>query len=299
MSNRNLITRTLDVELTQQQVENLKHHYAGVVKHLENRLPLNHRVLENLKLELTGIVNLLPEWKKVLNDIYHSGDYYRLLLRHRDNEILNLPWNMAIDKNSGKSLGTIRQLYLCKGISDYFKEDAHFTTTAAPLKVLVMVSAPEDLGIAEWFSYEAEEFAILEALSPLMESGQVEIDFTEDGSLETLERRLIDCKYHILHFSGHGIFKKGESKGYLLLEDALNMKKHLVADRDFADTVNANPDYLVPMVVLSSCQTAMGGSEASLRGVTNHLLRIGVPVVVSMGMSILDKYAAYFSAFLY
>jgi tetratricopeptide (TPR) repeat protein len=299
MPNRKVISQTLDLELTHQQVENLKRHYAGVVKHLENRLPLNHSVLENLKVELTGIVNLLPEWKKVLNDIYNSGDYYRLLLRHRDNEILNLPWSMAVDKNSGKSLGAIRQLYLCKGIHNYFSEETNFTTTAAPLKVLVMISAPEDLGISGQFFYEVEEFAILQAFSPLMESGQVEIDFTENGSLESLEKKLIECKYHILHFSGHGIYKKRNNQGYLLLEDAMNMKRHLVEDRDFADTVNGNPDYLVPMVLLSSCQTAVGGSEETLRGVTNHLLRIGVPVVVSMGMSILDKYAAYFSAYLY
>lgn len=68
---------------------------------------------------------------------------------------------------------------------------------------------------------------------------------------------------------------------------------------DFAETVDCNPQYKVPMVVLSSCQTAKGSSEKGLRGVTNHLLRVGVPVVVSMGMSIDDHYAAQFSAHFY
>jgi hypothetical protein len=181
MPERNLINCAIDLELTSQQIKNLKRHYSGVVKHMEQNLPLSAGVMDDLQKELTGIVNSLPEWKEMLNDIYRSGNYYRLLLRHHDNEILNLPWNMALDENSGKLLGNLQQLYLCKGIRDYFKEEMSFTTTAAPLKVLVMISAPEDLGIAEWFSYEDEELAIIEALSPLMETGEVEVDFCEVG----------------------------------------------------------------------------------------------------------------------
>ncbi|MDZ4682020.1 MAG: hypothetical protein SGI94_16390 [Saprospiraceae bacterium] len=45
-----------------------------------------------------------------------------------------------------------------------------------PLKVLVMVAAPESDKSAR-LDYESEENIVLDALSPLMRSGEVEVDF--------------------------------------------------------------------------------------------------------------------------
>jgi len=79
----------------------------------------------------------------------------------------------------------------------------------------------------------------------------------------------------------------------------LTLATQWVTDQEFAAVVNSDPDYRVPLVVLASCQTAQGTVDMGLRGVTNQLLRIGVPLVVSMGMSIKDYYATYFSARFY
>jgi hypothetical protein len=277
-----------------------------IFQHLEKSLPLKMAMLQALKDELSGIVNKTSEWQKVLTKIHDSGDYYCIHLLHPDNEILNLPWSMTVDAVSGQPLGSIRQLYLTKSIPRHFKEESKdFTKAAPPLKILIMVSLPEDpddqvkQGWEKRISYEEEEFRILKAFEPLMQTGQVEIDFTEDGSLKALERKLKANKYHILHFSGHAIFSEKDNTGYLQLENPVNLRTDRVTARDFANTINCNPEYQVPMVVLYSCQTAKGSSEKGLRGVTNHLLRIGVPVVVSMGMSIKDYYAAQFAAHFY
>ncbi|UCH94043.1 MAG: tetratricopeptide repeat protein [Candidatus Aminicenantes bacterium] len=295
-----MLYKTISLQLTTKKMERLKKHFRKVLQYLESGLPLRLTMMKELADDLTKIVNHSRQWQEVLQGINDSGEFYCVHLQHPDNEILNLPWSMAVDDISGKPLGQIAQLYLTKTIPGYFKpSDRDLQAAAPPLKILIMISSPEDSPWGQYLSYEEEEFEILKAFEPLMQTGQVQIDFTEDGSLDTLERKLMANKYHILHFSGHSLFNEADKTGYLLLEDPLTLKSQKVTDRDFAETVHSNPYYQVPMVVLSSCQTAKGSMEKGYGGVSNQLLRMGVPVVVAMGMHISDKYAALFASRFY
>jgi tetratricopeptide (TPR) repeat protein len=295
-----IIHKDLTIQLKEPQIKQLKGHYRKVIRHLEEGFHLKLKVLEALKNDLSGIINHSPQWQEVLHSIHDGDDFYCIHLMHPDNEILNLPWSMAVDSKSNKQLGNIERLYLTKSIPGCFEEKGtDFPKAPAPLKVLVMISSPEDTEWIHRLSYEEEEYAILKAFEPLMQQGAVEVDFTEDGSLEALERKLKTNKYHILHFSGHAIFREKDKTGYLQLENPLNLNTQLAAAKDFASAVNCHTQHKVPMVMLSSCQTAQGYTEEGLRGVTNHLLRQGVPVVISMGMAVKDKYAALFSAYFY
>ena len=292
--------KTIDLELTQKQAEILKSHYQQVIAHLEKDKPLRMDVLSGLQQAMSTVVKETPRWQAVLQAVAGSDDHTCLHLLHKDNEILNLPWSLALDPVSGNPLGQVERLYLAKSIPGIFKAGkAALSAAAPPLKVLLMIASPEDSEWKERLSYEEEEFEILQAFDPLMRSGLVEIDFTDDGSLESLERKLAANRYHILHFSGHATYNKKKETGYLEMEDPLSLKKARVEAKDFAAAVNSNPRYRVPMVVLSSCRTAQGGSEAGLKGVTNHLLLQGVTAVISMGLSIIDRYAARFSAHFY
>jgi tetratricopeptide (TPR) repeat protein len=292
--------KTIQLDLSDGQITTLKAQNARLLEHLEKGLPLEFKVLEDLNAQLSKIVNSNSDFIEVLEKINNSGEYCAVQLMHNDNEILNLPWSAAIDKFSGKALGIIRQLFLAKSLPRHSEaryeanDEANGPKAPLPLKILIMISSPEDTDHKSRLSYEDEEFRIFSAFEPLLQSGQVEIDFTDDGSLEALERKLKKNKYHVLHFSGHGIFQDRE--GMLVLEDPLSLKTQLTRAEDFADTVNCNPDYKVPLVILSSCQTAQGGSETALRGVTNQLLNKGLASVIAMGMSIMDHYAKIFSA---
>ncbi|MFQ5589286.1 MAG: CHAT domain-containing protein, partial [Nitrospiria bacterium] len=290
--------KQVHLELSDGQIAALEAHNAKLFKHLEENEPLRVRILDDLKAELSKIVNSTPGFVDVLQQISHSGDHVALQVLNKNNEILNLPWSMAVDDRSGQALGQLRQLNLIKSLPEYLHPVARPTETAAPpLKILVMISSPENADHTTRLSHEAEEFQILSAFEPLLQSGQVEIDFTEDGSLEALERKLRKNRYHVLHFTGHGQFKNG--KGYLQLENPLNLHAEETEAETFAQSLNCDPDHKIPLVLLSSCQTAQGGSEAGLRGVSNQLLKIGTPAVISMGMSIKDRYASEFAAAFY
>ncbi len=293
-----MIKKEILLDISDERKNRLKLLNIKIINHLEEGFDLRLSILNELKMELSGIVQANPELVKTLEAINRSGDYYDALFLDNDNEILNLPWTMAIDPVSGKQLGDIQQLLISKALPGYFKtSDQSIAQLAPPLKILIMISSPEDAGHKDRLSYEDEEFLILKAFQPLLSAGLAQIDFTDDGSCEALKRKITANKYHILHYSGHAVFN--DESGYLMLEQPLNLNTDIVNAEDFADVLNCNPDYRIPIVVLASCQTARGDNETGIRGVTNHLLKVGVSAVLSMGMSIKDKYATHFCAKFY
>ena len=294
-----VITISVEPIITAEQLTALKEHNARLVPQLEHHLPVEHGVLSQMATLLGQVVQQTPAWVDVLHRIQEGGDHHLVRLLHDDNEVLNLPWGMAPDPVSNQSLSTIRRLMLTK-CPKKLTGDAGpgpLVLPAAPLKVLVMISSPDDSEYDKRLSFEDEEFLILQAFSPLMESGQVEVDFTDDGSLEALERKLQANRYHILHVSGHAVCKEG--RGMLQLEHPLSLKAQEATADEFAESLNCNADYRVPLVVLSCCQSAQGDVEKGLAGVTNRLLQAGVPAVVGMGASVSDHYAALFAASFY
>ncbi|MCP4217661.1 MAG: tetratricopeptide repeat protein, partial [bacterium] len=301
----------LRLELSREQIDTLKKNYREISQAVDNHTPLPGTGADQLKKTLSRAVAAQPGWRYLMERIHAGGDYYCLHLLHQDNFILNLPWGMAADPVSGKPLESLQQLFLCGGIAEYYSaEPGVFSTPPAPLKVLVMIASPEPRdgrGRAtpmaadgqKRLSYEQEEELILDAFEPLRVSGEVEVHFTENGSLDALREKLLKNHYHILHVTGHATFNEEKRMGFLELEDPLHMQAQSVSSADFADAVNCNPDFRVPMVVLSCCRSAVGGKEKNFGGLTDMLHKKGVPVVVSMGMSIADSYAAVFSARLY
>ncbi len=303
-----MLHHNLDLKLTEAQETELKGLYRDVENHLEKEKPLDMEVLSGLKERLSRIAAENSQWARIMAEFEKSGQDYCLHLMHSDEEILNLPWAMADGSGpfAHQQLGVIPGFYLTRGKPDCFlQEVGELNLAPAPLKVLVMVSSPEAPRGAHpesWkqrLSYEEEENALLEAFEPLMQQGLVEIDFTETGSLNALEEKLTHNHYHILHFSGHAIYNDEKNEGFLELEHPVTLEPALTPDRDFARVVNCSPQSRVPLVVLASCQTAKGGGDKGISGVTNRLMRIGVPAVLSMGMSIVDRYATCFSRFFY
>ena len=192
-----MIRKTIDLVISDKQIQTLKEQNKRVIDHLEQHARLNPQILEKLKDEMTDVINGNSEFSGLLRNL--KGDHHEIALMHRDNEILNLPWAMAVDAHSGSSLEAIQELYLVKAAPGRYEDRDYTQKIAPPLKILVMISSPEDIDHKDRLSYEDEEFLILEAFQPLLESGLVKIDFTDDGSLEALKRKIERNRYHILH----------------------------------------------------------------------------------------------------
>jgi CHAT domain len=86
-----------------------------------------------------------------------------------------------------------------------------------PLKMLALVASPLDLKGNERLEIEREQEILLEAVNAPTGQGRLHLDFEDEAKLEILEESL-EARYHILHFTGHGI--PPADGGGLLLEDA-------------------------------------------------------------------------------
>ncbi len=295
MDHSNVYTYQLD--LSEEARQELNDQYQLLLTSIERRIRLLPRHLDALRPFMRKHLERMPEFKEIYEDT--SAKKYHIHLQHSDNTILNLPWRLAVEDR--------QNIHITKGTGKNGAFSAYQPKIPLPLKILVMVSAPEDIHETGRLDYETEERRILEAFEGLFSEGRIEIDFTEDGSLESLAEKLRKNRYHILHFSGHGAYTKKlnketgkeEGTGYLLLENKYTLNQERVSATQFANTLNIRSAHLPALVVLSSCQTSQGELTEGIKGVVNHLLSIGVPSVVGMSFSISDYFATSFAATLY
>ena len=289
-------TKHIQLQITEQETQTLKNQFTALTNAIESNKFATQADISPLTNSLAQVVNTNSQLSDLLKTANNSDEFFVVNLQHHDPEILNLPWGMAVDNHSNKQLNDLRQIYFTKGLlsetGDAFPE---ISTELAPLplKILVMVSSPEDATYQNRLSFENEERSILHAFEPLYSSDNVEVHFTNNGSIEELRSKIEINKYHILHFSGHGIFSKG--KGYLMLEDEYSLKNSKTSGHDFAKALLREDGYKIPLIMLSACQTMAGSVEKGFHNVTYDLLQHGFPNVLAMSMSVMDYYATMFA----
>ncbi|MEZ4884559.1 MAG: CHAT domain-containing protein [Chitinophagales bacterium] len=271
--------------------------YLKECRSLQKPFYLPAHLAEKFQQSLNEILATGDHWLQFFGQLHSTAEHQLLQLESDSNFLLNQFWRMAQSPTTKELLADIPHLFLANQLKNHPSTTAFKANNPLPLKILVMISSPENSAVDKLLDYEAEERQLLEAFEPLFEHGQVQIDFTDVGSLESLAEKLRDNPYHILHFSGHGTYQDGV--GYLELEDHLSMNSKLVKAADFAEVLNRKPEHRPALVLLSSCLTARGTADDQLSGMTNYLLHQGIPAVVAMGWSILDSYAIQFAAELY
>jgi tetratricopeptide (TPR) repeat protein len=164
------------------------------------------------------------------------------------------------------------------------------------ISMLVVISSPMNLPEHMVLNTEKEQEVILEALDKLHRERKLDIDFVDDASLDTIQDYLSEKNYHILHFTGHGIFDENKDKGFLLLGDSRGRMENVENER--MATILQNHKSL-RLVVLSSCQSAKASNNTGYPDLSRTLLRKGIPAVLSMQHSILDPSAIDFAGRLY
>jgi tetratricopeptide (TPR) repeat protein len=278
--------KTLKLNLTESQIHKLTQLNEILSQKLEQIGTLRPEMLADLTIEIKRILEAQTEFQNIAAKIQNKQT--RLHLTHDNPNILNLPWRLATQN--------LENLYLTKG-KNIERDLPILKADNPPLKILVMISSPENSDYDSILDYEKEEDQIIQAFEPLFDIGQVEIDFTDDGSLENLAEKLAANRYHIVHFSGHGIYR--DNTGYLALEDSLTMNQQMVKAEDFAQVFQLSLKNMPALIVLSSCQTAKGGTELGMQSVAGELLLKGLPAVIAMSVSVTDYFATYFASALY
>ena len=156
-------------------------------------------------------------------------------------------------------------------------------TTPLPLRILVVISAPDD---ATPLDSEEEIGVIQTALDEAVRTGRVLVEYLDDATLENVGERLRHFQPHILHYTGHGFYSAQEQRSYLALERD-DGTTHPVSISDLRP-------YLIDtkalrFVVLSGCQTAQTSDLDAFSGVATGLLQQEIPAVLAMQFAILDQ----------
>jgi hypothetical protein len=171
----------------------------------------------------------LAKWGRQLYDaLFKSGDN-RELLNHlqkqqpprlltiatRDPKPLRLPWELMADSRGPlfrQDITIRRQLETARAPIDY--------QTGLPLRILLIVSRPGDLGFID---PRLSSCYMLDALETL--GDDVCVDFCRPPTLVQLDEMLSHARrqkepYHIVHFDGHGKFLPEIELGALCFERA-------------------------------------------------------------------------------
>jgi tetratricopeptide (TPR) repeat protein len=212
-------------------------------------------------------------WQQFLDT---PADGKLLTIDATDPRVLRLPWELLADEGGHifvRRISVRRRLQQVTTVP--------IRAFALPVRVLVVVSRPEDAGFID---PRAVSRPLLDALDEL--GDQVVVEFLYPPTLPALTERLSDSKappVHVVHFDGHGVYDVTMGLGYLLFED----------DKHRADRVDANRlgtllyDCGVPLMALNACQSAKQEEANPYASVAARLIRAGVGSVLAMNYSVL------------
>jgi tetratricopeptide (TPR) repeat protein len=227
-----------------------------------------------------------------------------------DPAILSLPWELL--RESEFFLFETPRITIRRCLYDVADGREIFEVEPQPkLRMLFVTSRPEGSGFID---PRADALPVLNAIAQIA-GDRIEVEFLRPATYDNLKARLESrgehrgkLPIHILHFDGHGSFRrqktakdadrdlpKGElaqmrgrndeqeNMGYLLFEKADG-----TTDPRSAKEISAMlHTKKISLVVLSACQSAMAAGEDPLSCVAARLTSGGLPAVIAMTYSVL------------
>ena len=160
------------------------------------------------------------------------------------------------------------------------------------VRILGVISSPANQAK---LNVEREKQQITDAVQPMVASGRLVLDWLDNATLSTLQTKLAENEYHILHYVGHGSFTSGNESAIYLENDAGEAVD--VDPQRFAQLLADETG--IRLIVLNSCQGARTALNDPYAGVATTLIKLGVPAVVAMQFKISDEAAIVFATELY
>ncbi len=216
----------------------------------------------------------------------------RLRLRMTDvPQMGDWPWEALFDSDHGQFLAVQDGISIVRHLEVSKRRPR--LQSEPPLRILVISASPE--GVPE-LNVECETRRIEEALAPLCETGQVELDLLNHASIDNLAERLTSKSYYLLHFIGHGSFSITDRSGCLLFESRSGKRDAVGAER-LGAVLDRHPS--IRLLYLNACEAGRQSDSDTFSGLAQSLLRQGVPAVLAIRSVIQDRAALEFSSQFY
>lgn len=192
--------------------------------------------------------------------------------------LLRLPWELLYDPECPADTGFIaRRRPLLRLIS----AGGQSVSLNPPLRVLVLISSPPELGEWSRVDVESERVAIEQATRESRESGWLHLLIEDIVTPERVHQTLIRFRPHIVHYIGHGGYER-ETGGVLLWENDAGERLPYAA-RKLAELLRPRN---LQAVVLHACETASRHSKVDLPNLAETLVHAGIPVVLAQQASL-------------
>ena len=202
-------------------------------------------------------------------------------------ELAELPWEYIYYPDSGREKGFFLaqrgRLILARHVP--LNEDFNMEPDKKPLRILFVVSRPQDLG-----PVRAEPtIQVVEGLKNRLPDSIV-IDTLDQPTKRSLTEKIGEFRPHVLHFIGHGRYSQ-----LGLLNDDLRTVAW-ISDVDLGDCFL---EYQPRLIFLQACEGAHTESYETFKGVALQLVYSRVSAVVAMQYQVENKVANSFARTFY
>lgn len=207
----------------------------------------------------------------------------RISLRIDPPEIAALPWELIYDEDRDSFLAMSVETPLTRYLEVF--EPIRELATEPPIKVLLVIPNRSEL------DDEGEKKIVVAAIEELQKRIPVKIKIIEGTvTQKKIDQALLEDKYHIFHFIGHGKFSK--DKACLIINNEAGKDDEL-SSFPFSLYFESYPS--IKLIILNSCKGAKLSPTQPLVGMAPELIKKGVPAVVAMQYSIPDDVAVVFA----
>ena len=230
--------------------------------------------------QLHAAIFAAPENAAALQALLSAAEPRQLTIATDDPALLRLPWELMADAAGHLALRVSirRQLKAPQALIP--------RSAALPLRILYIVSRPEDAGFID---PRLTTQALFAALDPL--GAAVQLDFCRPPTLARMGEMLRAAQqagdsYDVVHFDGHGTFMAQQQLGALCFEQADDGSGDAKTDLVPADRLgHLLAQHQIPLVVLAACHSATVQSMVA-NAVAPRLIQAGVASVLAMGHAV-------------
>ena len=221
-------------------------------------------------------------YQSALRSAERDGVGLRLFLRLSDvPELVNVPWEYLYEP----SLARFLALSVDTPIVRYMDVPRQILplNIQPPLRILTMISNPREF---PQLDVEAEWKILNDALSDLIQRGQVSLTRLAHPTLLALQEQLRKDEYHVFHFIGHGTFSNYKEDGLLLLED--DQGGGAPVSGHYLGTL-LHDEKSLRLAVLNACEGARTSISDPYAGAAQQLVRRGIPAVIAMQFEVGER----------
>jgi DNA polymerase III delta prime subunit len=211
--------------------------------------------------------------------------------------LLGLPWELLHNKKDYLFQGA-RPVQVRRRLPN--RKPLEGMVSEPPIRILLVSPRPEDekAGVS-YIDHRASALPLVTALESL--GDLAELTVLSPPTFPALEKELLRAQeagtpFHVVHFDGHGVFRKDLGLGGLCFEepeDSEKLEKRRSQIIDASQLAEVIQHHRIPLFFLDACQSAAAEKDPTA-SVAAALLDEGVASVVAMSHTVLVETARRF-----